>query len=125
MKKTQYHCTKCKSKTNFLIRNVGKLPEIIGCKITGCGGRSIEWNTIDENDTEIDGVFFSPKTNIEWNAIKQQCRFESKTTLKGKSRREVRATIRKVIENFENHVKKGGLLFLPKEYFSETIKSTD
>jgi hypothetical protein len=68
---------------------------------------------------------FSSVRKTEWNAIKQQCRFESTSTLKGKSRKEVRATIRKVIENFEKHVKNGGLLFLPKQYFSETIKSID
>lgn len=107
---------------NFQIRNVGKLPGIIGCKKNGCDGRSIELATETNPNAEIDGVFFRPETNEEWNAIKHQLKFEARSKMKGQSIKKMKDLIDEAMKNFKKHVKQGGLVFLPISYFSEINK---
>lgn len=123
MKKTQYQCLKCYSRINLEIRDLGKLPEVIGCKQTGCDGRSLENPKLDPSKEDPDAIFFKPKSTGEWKAVKQQVKFEADSKYSDYSRTQKRKVIKTIMENFENHVKSGGLIFLPFAYFTE-IKKT-
>lgn len=120
MKKTQYQCLKCYNVMHFQIRDVGRIPEVVGCKKDGCDGRSVENPKLDPTDGNPDAIFFKPKNGQEWNAIKHQAKFEMEGRYKDKNRQQKRQLIKTIMNNFQDHVKKGGLLFLPFSYFTKS-----
>lgn len=107
----------------FQVRNVGKLPHVIGCKTKGCEGKSIEIPpSKDEEAGTIDGIFFRPDTKDEWNGIKHQLKHEiiGKHTKKKASKVDKMADT--VMLNIRNFVSNGGLIHLPIAYFSKIEK---
>ena len=108
----------------FQIRDVGRMPEVIGCKKEGCEGKSKEVPTLQATMDNIDGMFFRPKTKDEWNGIEHQLKFEIKEKHKGISNSKIKIMLKKVLGNIKTHVQHGGLIQLPSIYFNKT-KSVD
>lgn len=126
MKKTEYHCIKCKTIMTFQIRNVGKLPHVIGCKTKGCDSKSIEIKPSNDSNTEpIDGIFFRPETKDEWAGIEHQLKHEIMMKHPNKKISRVNKMLKDVMYNIKNHVSSGGLIQLPIAYFSKTQKDVD
>jgi hypothetical protein len=119
MKETQYHCTKCNTMMNFKVLNVGKLPELIGCKTDKCGGRSVQMDSVVDPDAKPDGIFFRPSNDNHWSAIKYQLKFESRFQFQNKSIKAQNKIIKNVMDKFKIHVRTGGLVFLPTAYFDK------
>ena len=106
----------------FQIRDVGRMPEVIGCKNKGCDGKSKQVPTLQATMENIDGILFRPKTKDEWDGIEHQLKFEIQEKHKGISNSKIKTMLKEVVGNIKNHVQHGGLIQLPSIYFKKTEK---
>lgn len=122
MKRTQYQCLKCKSIIHFQIRDLGKLPETVGCKTDKCDGISIEMPYIQKSEGDPEAIFFRPQNNDEWKGVGVQLKFEIQQRFPKAKIKDIRKMTHKVMNNFRDHVKGGGLVYLPFSFFTKTSK---
>lgn len=123
MKTTNYHCQKCGTTMKFQVREMGRLPDVIGCKTKACEGKSTEVPSFQTDLKNIDGIFFRPKTKDEWNGIKNQLKHEITQQHPTMKIQEVNKLLNLVTINIKTFVKKGGLIHLPIAYFRKTNKT--
>ena len=133
MKIVNYKCNKCSTIMNFQIRDIGRMPETIGCKTKGCKGQSIEFPSL-ENDfnaaysnassKKIDGIFIRPGSKDEWDGIKHQLKHEVQQKYSEIKIRERMKILDHVVSNIRTFVANGGLIHLPISYFTTTKKQS-
>lgn len=123
MKKNIYTCEICKHDLITGNRDEGTTPMIVGCDQEGCDGLSRSHFYNVDQALEPVSIFIDPKSTTEWQAVEDELVRDIKTKNPKKKERKVQKMKSDFMLRIRDHVKRGGIVLLPKKIVDDLPKN--